>query len=211
MIILGIILLICAVIAVLLQDILALWVCVILGIYCIDSGIRKRKQQQQQQVMNQFADISKKVEPTPPSSPITPKEELPTQEQKPLEKCVKTLSFKVAGVTFDCECGAFDTRQKALEVSTDSDTLILEPYTYKGQPAFYIINKSLSCDIGVVPATYIEQINELYGKYDLVGKFTELDSFYDEPNDDEDFEPDFDSDVVYYAKVQFKAYEKSTD
>ena len=206
MIILGIILLICAVIAVLLQDILALWVCFILGLFCIYSGLKKKQPQQHN------VNVSKKVEPVPPSSPITPKEETPIQEQRKLGKCVKTLSFKVAGVTFDCECGAFDTRQKALEVSTDSDTLILEPYTYKGQPAFYIINKSLSCDIGVVPATYTEQINELYGKYDLVGKFTELDSFYDEPNEDdeEDFEPDFDSDAVYYAKVQFKAYKKSS-
>lgn len=209
MIILGIILLICAAIAVLLQDILALWVCVILGIYCIGSGLRKRKRQQQQQVLKQFADISKKVEPTPPSVPITPKEKPPTQEQKPLGKCVKSITFKVAGVTFECEYGPFDTRQKALEISTDSDTLILEPYKYKGQPAFYIINKSLSSDIGVVPATYTEQINELYGKYDLVGKFTELDSFCDD-SEDEDYDSDYEPDLVYYAKVQFKAYEKSS-
>lgn len=209
MIIFGIVMLICAVIAVFLQDILALWVCVILGIYCIGSGLRKRKRQQQQQVLKQFADISKMVEPTPAPSPIKPETDIPTQEQKPLGKCVKSLTFKVAGVTFDCECGPFDTRQKALEISTDSDTLILEPYKYKGQPAFYIINESIACDIGVVPVTYVERINELYGKYDLVGKFTELDSFCDD-SEDEDYDSDYEPDLVYYAKVQFKAYEKSS-
>lgn len=208
MIIFGIVMLICAVIAMFLQDLLAFWLCAFLALYCLNQGMKKKPPKH-------IADISKMVEPTPAPSPIKPETAIPTQEQKPLGKCVKSLTFKVAGVTFECEYGPFDTRQKALEISTDSDTLILEPYTYKGQPAFYIINKSLSADIGVVPATYTEQINELYDKYDFVGKFTELDSFLDDSknnddSDDDDYDPDFEPELIYYAKVQFKAYEKST-
>lgn len=98
MIIVGILLLVCAAIAVLLQDLLAFWLCALLALYCLNQGMKKKPPKH-------IADISKTAEPTPAPSPIKPETAIPTQEQKPLGKCVKSLTFKVSGVTLSVNMG----------------------------------------------------------------------------------------------------------
>lgn len=147
MIIVGILLLVCAVIAVLLQDILALWVCFILGIFCIYSGTKKK------QPKKQVSDIV--VKPKPPAMTFK----------------AAGVTF---GCMFDDK---FKDRQSVLKNTYDSDLVLLEEYVFKGEPAFALINRRLETDFGNVPHDFVYQVKEMTQKYDCLGTIEKIDYF----------------------------------
>lgn len=199
--ILGIALLIAAVVAIFLQDILALWVCVFLGLFCLGQGMRQRPKRPAQ--APEQSPVSKISEP---SAPIERAEPAAHSEHitKPSRKVSWHLTFKVAGVTFDCTHGNnYCDRQEVLEESLETDKLTLEEYTYKGSPAFLIINDRLGADIGNVPAWAVERIKEKSDIYDFDCEFITID-FFDRNDADDYGYPDY----IYYCKVRLNGYKK---
>lgn len=203
--ILGIALLIAAVVAIFLQDILALWVCVLFGFFCLYTGTKKATPKPKSspklpqvnppepQITEPTAPIVR-AEPAAYSEPIT----------EPTRKVSWHLTFKVAGVTFDCAHGDnYYDRQEVLEESLETDKLTLEEYTFKGSPAFLIINDRLDADIGNVPAWAVERIKEKSYIYDFDCEFINIDLF--DRNDAGDYG---DPDYVYYCKVRLNGYKK---
>lgn len=191
MIIVGILLLVCAAIAVFLQDLLALWVCFILGIWLIMMGLRKRPQ-------------PNNTAPPVPSVP-RPEPQEPWQRLQ-LEKPFKTITIKPVGITFDCIFSEFyESRQKVLSFTGEGTNIALRQYTYNGEPAIAIINADLNSDIGVVPKDKVEMVLDFIRKYDLVLVATDCDSFFPDDNDensDKEVEP------IYTCKVLIYAYKR---
>lgn len=118
------------------------------GIWLFILGMNLRRQ-------NHIANASKKSEPS--SAQIN--------RPKPPE-----MIFNAAGVTFDCMFDdKYKNRQKVLKDSLETDFVLLEGYTYRGEPAFALINRRLEADFGNVPKELANQVNELTQKYNYVG------------------------------------------
>lgn len=208
MIILGIALLIAAVVAIFLQDILALWVCVFLGLFCLGQGMRQRPKRPAQ--APEQSPVSKIIEPSAPISaaePAAPVNSIaePAAEPKPARKVSYHKTFSVAGVTFGCiHNEKYNNRQDVLSASRDEDKLVLEEYTYKGSPAFLIINERLGADIGNVPAWAVDKVIEIRKKYDTEIVFYSFRWFEvnDGNSDDSDDWDDDSDDYDYYTEPQ---------
>lgn len=229
MIILGIVMLICAVIAVFLQDLLALWVCFILGIWLIMMGLRKRPQPNNTAPPVPPQQTPAQVTSTPQQQTVQP---IPQPKPKPLweiaglSKPTKTLTIKVVGVTFGCKYSEeFSNRQDVLETVEDGDEVTFRQYNYKGRPAVALIHEPTDSDIGVVPSDMTEKVLDCMNQYDVVGLIKDSDWFIprnDDDDDDDDFDSLFNSDdddddedeeekPIYTCKVLLCAYKRNSE
>ncbi len=75
---------------------------------------------------------------------------------------VTEFHTKVVGVTYECETGPYSYRQRALEELSYRDTLILVPYLFDLKPAYRVVNKKNSADIGNLSAELAKEITEKY-------------------------------------------------
>lgn len=106
----------------------------------------------------------------------------------PSGKYKKTMSVKVVGVTHACEKNKVLERQTILEEMHDGDRVIIEPYTYAGDPAYLVIDPMSGCDVGALP----EDFASLYPNETIEGFLTGFGSFMPDDKDDE----------IYYSRVK---------
>ncbi len=188
-ILLGFGLFIAAIIAFILQDILSLWLCVILGLFSMSWGLKALKSKHQTQ--------------NPQTPLFNPKTDFQSEERTDY-KHPEPIIFKAAGVTFDCMFNeTYKKRQNVLIDSyQESDIVLLEEYTFKNAPAFALINRRLEADFGNVPIELVYKVKELSQKYNCFGIFNKIDYFV--PDEDETG-----TKIIYYCEIELKWYPKN--
>lgn len=187
--------------------------CYVLGVFCIILGIRhinSKKKPSANQIINES------VKPKEPK--IIQQQPNVNEVPAPITRQIlKHYTFKVVGVTFDCEFSdAYLDRQDVLQASKYKDVLYLKEYEFNDEIAFVVMNRRLNADIGSVPKDMVERIKALYDKYDVIGEFTVLDCFdpderasdYDFDLDDEDENCTNTSNLIYYCRVKMNGYAK---
>ena len=206
-------------------------ICFVVGIWLFILGMRANN------------NLKPKQKPTTPPTPTAPPQQAPTQvtntpqqqaiqpmsQPKPkplwetagLSKPTRTLTIKVAGVTFECKYSEeFSNRQDVLETVEDGDEVTFRQYNYKGRPAVALIHEPTDSDIGVVPADMVEKVLDYMNQYDVVGLIKDSDWFI--PRDDDDNDDDFDSlfnsddddeeeKPIYICKVLLCAYKRNSE
>lgn len=188
--------------------------CFIVGIMLFYVGIRSED------------NLKPKQKPTAPPTPTAPQQQAtqPMSQPKPkplweiagLSKPTRTLTIKVAGVTFGCKYSeGFSNRQDVLETVEDGDEVTFRQYSYKGSPAVALIHEPTDSDIGVVPADMVEKVLDYMNQYDVVGLIKDSDWFIPRDDDNDDFDSLFDSDddneeekPIYICKVLICAYKR---
>lgn len=212
LVLVGIGLFIAAVIAYVLQDLLALWFCVIFGFFCLSWGIKSIKSTKQNQAAAapSFKPEPHKNEQTPIKVNDSPVPEFTNDSKKKDRKASYHRIVKVAGVTYGCiHPNGFCDRQDVIEKSKYTDKLILEEYQYKGAPAFLIINERLGADIGNVPAWAVDKIKKKSELYDLEGEFINIDFFDKNENRySDDIDDDIYPEYVYFCRIRILGYKK---
>lgn len=87
----------------------------------------------------------------------------PTKENSTV---IDTIHTKVVGVSFECDHGIFDDRQEAIEALScrwkKKNSLSLEYFEYKGEPAFYVIMTHDNTDIGCLKANLSSELMRKY-------------------------------------------------
>lgn len=74
---------------------------------------------------------------------------------------VASLRARVVGVTFPCD-NVHWTRQEALQHIAWKDTLRIVPYSFEGDPAYYVVIDRTNTDIGNLSASLAKKISEKY-------------------------------------------------
>ena len=197
--------------------------CFIVGIVLFYVGIRSEdnlKPKQKPTVPPQQTPTQ--VTNTPQQQAVQP---MPQPKPKPLwetaglSKPTRTLTIKVAGVTFGCKYSeGFSNRQDVLETVEDGDEVIFKQYNYKGRPAVTLIHEPTDSDIGVVPSDMTEKVLDYMNQYDVVGLIKDSDWFIPRDDDDDDFDSLFNSDdddeeekPIYTCKVLLCAYKRNSE
>ena len=209
LILLGIGLFIAGAFAITQLDFLSMLFCYGFGVFCIIMGWRKispPKQQDQTPPPPIYKPSAQNIEQKPLVIDTSPVQKPIKEPEPPKRKVSYHKTFSVAGVTFDCIHNEnYDNRQDVLNASRTEDKLVLEEYTYKGSPAFLIINERLGADIGNVPAWAVDKVIEIRKKYDTELVFYSFRWFEvndaDSDNSD-DGGDDSDNDYEYYTESQ---------
>lgn len=196
--------------------------CYIVGIWLLVKGLhmisaRDSKQsvppQQPQQASGTNVPQQQSVPPMPQAKPK------PLWEIAGLSKPARTLTIKVAGVTFGCKYSEeFSNRQDVLETVEDGGKVTFRQYNYKGRPAVALIHEPTDSDIGVVPSGMTEKVLDYMNHYDVVGLIKDSDWFIPRDDDNDDFDSLFDSDdddeeekPIYTCKVLLCAYKRNSE
>lgn len=209
---------------------LATLVCYGLGIWLFIAGIQDIRKSKQEQT-TQTTQPTPTAQPQQASGTNVPQLQsfppMPQPKPKPLwetaglSKPTRTLTIRVAGVTFGCKYSDdFSNRQDVLEIVEDGDNVIFKQYKYKGRPAVALIHEATDSDIGVVPADLTEKVLDYMNQYDVVGLIKDSDWFIprDDDDDDDDFDSLFNSDdddeeekPIYTCKVLLCAYKRNSE
>lgn len=100
---------------------------------------------------------------------VKSRQDFASSDFKPSAKPSKHLTFHLAGVTFPCyKDGDFLRQDEISDISVD-DTIHLEEYQYKGEPAYLVVPDRTDMDIGVVPAHVAEMISNEYAFHKAEG------------------------------------------
>jgi hypothetical protein len=188
------------------------------GISLFIKGIQSLVEDRTKQTQPEQAQPPKAQDQTAPPPPLQ------LWEKAGLPKPTKTLTIKVAGVTFECLYpNTYYDRQDVLKTASNGDKIRFQQYTYKGHPAIALIHESTNSDIGVVPTEMTEKFLEYINQYDVVGLIKDYDWFTPRKkegnNEDEDFddsvfsmepddEEDEDEEEIYTCKVLLCAYKR---
>ena len=98
-------------------------------------------------------------------------------------------SVKVVGVTFACNLDDTVDRQAILADMNDGDPVELQEYTYKGSPAFLVVDSASGLDIGNLPASVAEKLS---GRSVSDAYVAEIGEFENESGD-----------LIRYAKIAY--------
>ncbi len=208
-------------------------ICFVVGIWLFILGMRANKnlKPKQKPTTPPPAQPTPTAQPQQSSGTNVPQQQsvppIPQAKPKPLweiaglSKPARTLTIKVAGVTFGCKYSeGFSNRQDVLETVEDGDEVTFRQYNYKGRPAVALIHEPTDSDIGVVPADMVEKVLDYMNQYDVVGLIKDPDWFI--PRDDDDNDDDFDSlfnsddddeeeKPIYICKVLLCAYKRNSE
>lgn len=206
-------------------------ICFILGIWLFILGIRAENNLKPKQKPT----APPPTQPTPTAQPqhasgtnvpqLQSFPPMPQPKPKPLwetaglSKPTRTLTIRVAGVTFGCKYSEeFSNRQDVLETVEDGDEVTFRQYSYKGRPAVALIHEPTDSDIGVVPSDLTEKVLDYMSQYDVVGLIKNSDWFIPRDDDDDDFDSLFNSDdddeeekPIYTCKVLLCAYKRNSE
>ena len=98
-----------------------------------------------------------------------PRQDFASSDFKPSAKPSKHLTFHLAGVTYPCYKDRDIHRQDEISDISVDDTIHLEEYKYKGNPAYLVVPDNTGMDIGVVPAHVAEMISNEYAFHKAEG------------------------------------------
>lgn len=101
----------------------------------------------------------------------------------PSQKPRKQTTCKIAGVTFPCKLDEDENRQDILDHMSVGDPIEVQPYKFRGKPAFLLVDPEVGLDFGTVPADVAEMLAG-YPNPSFEGYIYELESF---ENDDGEY------------------------
>lgn len=149
---------------------------ILLLIYVIKAPDKSQQRKQSEPVKIDSAKIAAPAIEPPPGKPR------------------KQVTCKIAGVTHKCQNDEDTKRADILANMTEGDPVDIEPYTYRGEQAYLIVDQATHLDIGNVPSDMAAALSE-FPDPQFFAYLTTVDSFI---NDD--------GDEIYYGRVRIQLY-----